>query len=98
HVDDVRLGVGGFGVAGVPDRFVRWADVAYLAWHGPRPAGEEPGLEASHVLAPEHEVWSGGAVVAAVRVERDTGAFTLERLVWIDDAGTSVNPSLADGQ
>ncbi|PYO48219.1 MAG: hypothetical protein DMD84_21625, partial [Candidatus Rokuibacteriota bacterium] len=64
----------------------------------PLPAGEEPGLEASHVLAPEHEVWSGGAVVAAVRVERETGEFVLERLVWIDDAGTIVNPLLADGQ
>jgi CO/xanthine dehydrogenase Mo-binding subunit len=53
--------------------------------------GEAPGLEASHVLAPSGEVWSGGAVVAAVRIERDTGVFTLERLVWIDDAGTIVN-------
>jgi len=98
HAADVRLGAGGFAVAGVPDRFVRWADVARLAWAGPLPPGEEPGLEASHVLAPEHEVWSGGAVVAAVRIERETGALTLERLVWIDDAGTIVNPLLADGQ
>ena len=98
HAEDVRLTAGGFAVAGVPDRFVRWADVARLAWRGPLPAGEEPGLEASHVLAPEHEVWSGGAVVAAVRVERETGEFVLERLVWIDDAGTIVNPLLADGQ
>src|SRR5712664_1681544 len=86
HAEDVRLAVGGFAVAGVPDRFVRWADVARLAWRGPLPAGEEPGLEASHVLAPEHEVWSGGAVVAAVRVERETGNFVLERLVWTHDA------------
>src|SRR5207302_175741 len=103
HAEDVRLAAGGFAVAGfavagVPDRFVRWADVARLAWRGPVPAGEEPGLEASHVLAPEHEVWSGGAVVAAVRVERETGHFVLERLVWIDDAGTIINPLLADGQ
>ena len=98
HADDVRLGAGGFAIAGVPDRFVRWADVARVAWQGPLPAGEEPGLEASHVLAAEHEVWSGGAVVAAVRIERETGVVTLERLVWIDDAGTIVNPLLADGQ
>ena len=98
HAADVRLGAGGFSIAGVPDRFVRWADVARVAWHGPLPAGEEPGLEASHVLAAEHEVWSGGAVVAAVRIERETGVLTLERLVWIDDAGTIVNPLLADGQ
>ena len=98
HAADVRLGAGGFSIAGVPDRFVHWTEVARLAWHGPLPPGEEPGIEASHVLAAEHEVWSGGAVVAAVRVERETGALTLERLVWIDDAGTIVNPLLADGQ
>ena len=98
HADDMRLVAGGFSVAGVPNRFVGWAEVARAAWNGPRPNGEPPGLEASHVLAPEAEVWSGGAVVAAVRIDRDTGVFTLERLVWIDDAGTIVNPLLADGQ
>jgi aerobic carbon-monoxide dehydrogenase large subunit len=98
HADDVRLVAGGFSVAGVPNRFVGWAEIARAAWNGPRPNGEPPGLEASHVLAPEAEVWSGGAVVAAVRIDRDTGVFTLERLVWIDDAGTIVNPLLADGQ
>ena len=98
HAEDVRLTDGGFSVAGVPDRFVRWADVARLAWNGAGSTGESPGLEASHVLAPEGEVWSGGAVVAAVRIAPDTGVFTLERLVWIDDAGTIVNPLLADGQ
>ncbi|HEV8587178.1 MAG TPA: molybdopterin cofactor-binding domain-containing protein, partial [Methylomirabilota bacterium] len=98
HADDVRLGADGFSVAGVPGRAVGWRDVARLAWRGPLPPGETPGLEASHVLAPEHEVWSGGAVVAAVRIERDTGEMVLERLVWVDDAGTIVNPMLADGQ
>jgi aerobic carbon-monoxide dehydrogenase large subunit len=98
HAEDVRLAPGGFGVAGVPHRFVTWADVARLACNGPLPAGEERGLEASHVLAPEHEVWSGGAVAAVVSVERQTGEWRLERLVWVDDAGTIVNPLLADGQ
>jgi carbon-monoxide dehydrogenase large subunit len=98
HADDVRPVSGGFGVAGVPDRFVRWADVARLAWRDPIPAGEAPRLEASHVLTAEHEVWSGGAVVAAVRIDGETGVFSLERLVWIDDAGAIINPLLADGQ
>jgi len=98
HGDDVRLTPAGFGVAGVPDRVVRWSDVARLAWQGPLPSGEERGLEASHVLAPEHEVWSGGAAAAVVSIERETGRWELERLVWIDDAGTIVNPLLADGQ
>jgi aerobic carbon-monoxide dehydrogenase large subunit len=37
-------------------------------------------------------------VVAAVAIDRETGVFTLERLVWVDDAGAIVNPLLADGQ
>jgi carbon-monoxide dehydrogenase large subunit len=98
HAADVRLAPGGFGVAGVPGRFVAWADVARLAWHGALPEGEARGLEATHVLAPEHEVWSGGAAAAVVSVERETGEWRLERLVWVDDAGTIVNPLLADGQ
>ena len=98
HADDVRLADGAFTVAGVPQRRVGWADVAQLAWHGALPEGEPRGLEASHVLAPEHEVWSGGAVAAVVSIERETGVFRLERLVWVDDAGTIVNPLLADGQ
>ena len=98
HADDVRHSAAGFGIAGVPGRSVTWADVARLAWEAPLRPGEDRGLEASHVLAPEHEVWSGGAVVAVVTIERETGEWRLDRLVWVDDAGTIVNPLLADGQ
>jgi len=34
----------------------------------------------------------------SVRIDRDTGTVTPERIVWLDDAGTIVNPLLADGQ
>ena len=44
------------------------------------------------------EVWSSGAFVVAVRVEGETGVIVPERIVWVDDAGTIVNPLLADGQ
>jgi len=37
-------------------------------------------------------------VVAVVRVDRETGKISLEKLVWVDDAGTIVNPLLAEGQ
>jgi carbon-monoxide dehydrogenase large subunit len=33
-----------------------------------------------------------------VGVDRDTGHVHIERLVWVDDAGTIVNPLLAAGQ
>jgi carbon-monoxide dehydrogenase large subunit len=98
HADDVRPAPGGFAVVGAPHRTASWQRVAQLAWDGPHLDGEAPGLEASEVMSPEHEVWSGGAVVAAVAIDPETGVLTLERLVWVDDAGAIVNPLLADGQ
>jgi carbon-monoxide dehydrogenase large subunit len=91
---------GGFQVVGVPQRRVTWSQVAAAAYAGGAalPAGETPGLEASTYFQPEGEVWSFGAVVCAVRIERETGRLAIERLVWVDDAGTVINPLLAEGQ
>jgi aerobic carbon-monoxide dehydrogenase large subunit len=91
---------GGFQVVGVPQRRVTWKEVAGAAYAGGQalPAGETPGLEASTYFQPEGEVWSFGAVVCAVRIEGETGRLAIERLVWVDDAGTVINPLLAEGQ
>jgi carbon-monoxide dehydrogenase large subunit len=98
-VEDVVPVAGGFHVVGAPDRTVAWRAVADLAHRmGALPAGEEPGLEATRFFEAPGEVWSSGAFVVAVRVERETGVIVPERLVWVDDAGTIVNPLLADGQ
>jgi carbon-monoxide dehydrogenase large subunit len=98
-VDDVVAANGGFGVVGAPGRTMAWARVAEFAYRGQGlPSGTDPGLEATRFFSPEGEVWSAGALVAAVRVDRDTGTVTPERIVWVDDAGTIVNPLLADGQ
>ncbi|HXL45131.1 MAG TPA: molybdopterin cofactor-binding domain-containing protein, partial [Candidatus Binatia bacterium] len=96
---DVVAVDGGFGVVGAPGRVVSWARVAEFAYRGAGfPPGAEPGLEATRFFSPEGEVWSAGAFVVSVRVDRDTGTVTPERIVWVDDAGTIVNPLLADGQ
>jgi carbon-monoxide dehydrogenase large subunit len=98
-VEDVAAVPGGFHVVGAPDRLVGWRVVADLAHRmGAVPAGEEPGLEATRFFEAPGEVWSSGAFVVAVRVERETGVIVPERVVWVDDAGTIVNPLLADGQ
>ena len=91
---------GGFHVVGVPQRRVTWKDVAGAAYAGGHalPAGETPGLESSTYFQPEGEVWSFGAVVSAVRIDRESGVLVIERLVWVDDAGTVINPLLAEGQ
>jgi carbon-monoxide dehydrogenase large subunit len=91
---------GGFHVAGLPERRVTWREVATAAYGGGRglPAGETPGLEATVYFQPEAEVWTFGAIVCAVRIEAETGRLVIERLIWVDDAGTVINPLLAEGQ
>jgi aerobic carbon-monoxide dehydrogenase large subunit len=96
---DVEAVPGGFHVVGAPDRIVSWPAVAEAAYGGRRLGdGEQPGLEATRYFQADDEVWSAGAVVACVSVDRETGVVRLERLVWVDDAGTIVNPLLAEGQ
>jgi carbon-monoxide dehydrogenase large subunit len=97
---DVLSGPGGFSVAGAPQRRVTWREVAMAAYSGGAalPAGETPGLEATTYFQAAGEVWSNGAVVCAVSVERDTGRLAIDSLVWVDDAGTVINPLLAEAQ
>ena len=97
---DVISVSGGFQVTGVPQRQVRWREVAATAYAGGHalPAGDTPGLEATTYFQPDTEVWTFGAIVCAVRIEAETGRLVIERLVWVDDAGTVINPLLAEGQ
>ncbi|MBI2015980.1 MAG: molybdopterin-dependent oxidoreductase, partial [Candidatus Rokubacteria bacterium] len=99
-VDDVVQGRGGFHVIGAPQRTIGWRAVAGAAYAGGAalPAGDTPGLESSSYFQAEGEVWSFGAVVAGVAIERETGRLVIESLVWVDDAGTIINPLLAEGQ
>jgi carbon-monoxide dehydrogenase large subunit len=97
--EDVVAAPGGFHVRGSRDRFASWPAVAEIAYRwGAPPPGVELGLEATHFFAAEGEVWSAGAVLAVIKIERETGEIVTERLVWVDDAGTIVNPLLADAQ
>jgi carbon-monoxide dehydrogenase large subunit len=98
--DDVVSAPGGFHVIGAPARAISWKQVATVAYAGGAalPAGDTPGLEAASYFQGEGEVWSFGAVVAVVSIERETGRLTVESLLWVDDAGTIVNPLLAEGQ
>ena len=97
---DVISVSGGFQVTGVPQRQVRWREVAATAYAGGHalPAGDTPGLEATTYFQPDTEVWTFGAIVCAIRIEAETGRLVIERLVWVDDAGTVINPLLAEGQ
>ena len=63
-----------------------------------RAAGEALPLTVETVYHAPAEAWSSGCVIAQVAVDPQTGAPTIERIVWVDDAGRIVNPLLAEGQ
>ena len=60
-------------------------------------AGDGPGT-AEAIFTAEREAWAAGAVLAQVALDAETGAARVERLIWVDDAGTVLNPMLAKGQ
>jgi carbon-monoxide dehydrogenase large subunit len=96
--DDVVQAQDGFGVAGVPDRSVTWRQVAAAAYSGRVPPGTEPGLAETAFFDPKREAWGFGTHIAMVRIDRDTGAPTVEKLVLVDDCGVIVNPMIVEGQ
>ena len=68
-----------------PDgRTVSWAEAA-------------SGLEADVAFASEL-VFGSGAYAAVVEIDPDTGALHVRRVAAVDDAGTIINPLLAEGQ
>jgi carbon-monoxide dehydrogenase large subunit len=60
-------------------------------------AEAEPGIRASARFESEL-VFSSGAYGAVVEIERATGRLRVLRLAAVDDAGTIINPLLAEGQ
>ena len=85
----VVLSDGGFSVEGMPDRVAAWNRIAASA-------GEV--LHADVTWAADGEAWGCGCCLAQVSVDPSTGQVVPERLYYVDDAGTVVNPLLADGQ
>jgi aerobic carbon-monoxide dehydrogenase large subunit len=97
--DDIEAADGHCRVRGVPGRGLTVAEIAREAYRGQRlPPGTEPGLEARHVHEPRNWAFSSGMHVAAVEVDRDTGAVQVLGYWLAHDCGTVINPLLVDGQ
>ena len=64
---------------------------------GPAGRPAEP-MTAEVVYEAEGEAWSYGCCLAVVAIDRDTGRLCVERIVFVDDAGPSINPMLVTGQ
>ncbi len=81
-----------FHVAGTPARSIAWVDVAEAA------ATDSNPLIGLSEFSQGGATFPFGAHVAVVEVDTETGRVDLRRLVACDDAGTLLNPLLADGQ
>ncbi len=55
-------------------------------------------VDARVVYEAEGETWGYGCYLAAVTIDRDTGAMQIEEILAVDDVGTVINPMLVDGQ
>ena len=78
-----------FHVAGTPAKGISWTAIATAA---------EQAIIGVSEFSQTGATFPFGSHVAVVEVDTDTGAITLERLVTTDDAGTLVNPLIAEGQ
>ena len=85
--------LGRLHVAGDPSQAISWADLAVRASADDRLAE----LKASHEFKAV-PTFPFGAHVAVVEVDTETGRVELRRLVAVDDAGTLINPLVAEGQ
>ncbi|MGH9062295.1 MAG: xanthine dehydrogenase family protein molybdopterin-binding subunit, partial [Acidimicrobiales bacterium] len=73
-----------------------WGEVATAAAASGADKGE--GLRVEQRSSPSGPTFPFGAHLAVVEVDTETGRVVLQRLVAVDDAGTIVNPLLAEGQ
>jgi carbon-monoxide dehydrogenase large subunit len=87
------VAVGGSALVMAADRILAQVGQATLA----EAAAAAGGLEAEARFESDL-VFGSGAYAAVVEIERETGALKVRRLAAVDDAGTIINPLLAEGQ
>jgi carbon-monoxide dehydrogenase large subunit len=96
---DIEFGEGRFVVAGT-DRARSFQEVALAAYvpHDYPLETLDPGLEEQAFHDPANFSFPGGAHVAEVEIDPDTGQVTLAAYVGVDDVGTVINPMIVEGQ
>jgi aerobic carbon-monoxide dehydrogenase large subunit len=96
---DITFENGVFAVAGT-DRRKAFADIALAAYvpHDYPLEVLEPGLEEQAYYDPVNFTYPGGAHIAEVEIDPDTGVVTLVSYTAVDDVGTVINPMIVEGQ
>ncbi len=96
--DDLEFVNGRFQVKG-SDQGMSVKEAAFHAWTAHNlPDGLEPGLEETAVYDPPNFSWPGGAHLAVVEIDSETGDARLLRYIAVDDVGNVINPTIVDGQ
>ncbi|HEX3831540.1 MAG TPA: xanthine dehydrogenase family protein molybdopterin-binding subunit [Solirubrobacteraceae bacterium] len=90
----LNLDGGRFHVTGAPEPALDWADLAGRL----EADGQLAELSIETDFKPEQPTFPFGAHVAVVEVDADTGSVRLLRMIACDDAGTIINPMIAEGQ
>jgi len=98
HEGELRWDQSRFVADGPPPRTATLAQIVAAAnAAGPAAAGL-PELSVAGRFALPGLLYGSGAYLAALEVDPETGWVELLRLVAVDDAGTVINPLLAEGQ
>ena len=84
---------GAFHVTGSPQPRIGWAEVAAQTAQA-----DDPPLSAASDFVQDDNTYAFGCHVAAVEVDSRTGETVLRSLAACDDAGTLINPLIAEGQ
>jgi carbon-monoxide dehydrogenase large subunit len=97
--EDLEMADGGVQVRGALDRRVSLAELSAMAAPGrPLPEGMEPALEATHYFPAPFATFASGVHVAVVDIDRETFQVEILDYCVVSDAGTLINPLIADGQ
>jgi carbon-monoxide dehydrogenase large subunit len=95
--DDVQWETDRFSVTGAPHKAVTIQEVAFAAYTN-HPDDLEAGLEDNHYYNPPNMTYPFGTYVVVVEVDKDTGVWTVKRMVAVDDCGVRINPMIVEGQ
>jgi carbon-monoxide dehydrogenase large subunit len=87
---------GGFVALDGSGRSITWTSMAEGILGSREGTGDA--LTTSVVFHADGEAWSSGCCIAVVSIDRETGVPTIEKLIWVDDAGVVLNPMLVRGQ
>jgi carbon-monoxide dehydrogenase large subunit len=88
------LEAGRFHVTGAPEPGLHWGELAAQL----EAEGRLAELSAETDFSAGQPTFPFGAHLAVVEVDTETGAVQLQRMVAVDDAGTIINPLVAEGQ